>query len=57
MPIISALPNDDCPGTALIRTSSGSAMLIQMAAAGTSDMMVEMAAVPTMKARTTRRLS
>ena len=57
MPIISALPNDDCPGTALIRASSGSAMLIQMAAAGTSDTMVEIAAVPTMNASTTRRLS
>ena len=57
MPIIRALPNDDCPGTALIRASSGSAMVIQMAAAGTSDMIVEIVEVPTMNASTTRRLS
>ncbi len=57
MPIITALPNRDSPGRTSFSAKSPSAIAMKIAHAGTSDMMVEIAAVPTMNASRMRRLS
>ena len=56
-PIMIALPIEDFPGSRFSRDITPSPMLMKMAQAGTSEMTTEVAAVPTMMAVTTRRLS
>ncbi len=57
MPTMTALAKLDRPFSAPTRDTTPNPITMKTAQAGTSEMIVEVAAVPTMRAITTRRLS